>query len=352
MVYGVNEFHLNVLHLFCNGVSLHHYKIFKVLIMKKIATSTVLSLSLIMGSTAFASQAQKTIQIGIIVPIALPAMNQIVNGFKKTVSKESKVPVKFLVKNAQGDANIQRSIVQEFKRDHVNIVAPIGTNAAQMTIAMVRNKPIIGIAAEHLKKEASLSNNINVTGDLDQISIKKQIQFMHQAMPKLKKITLIYSADDRIFNQANKVQKYASRYHIKVQKLMIQQLSDLYTVSRHIATDTQALFILKDELIVSGINTLIQQAEAKHIPVIASDDGSVNKGAAFALGVSETQIGVDAGKIAVKIINGEKAGKMPVHIMTHYYVFMNKSGAKKQGFNPKSITIAAKQLGYPVQLLG
>lgn len=101
MVYGVNEFHLDDLHLSCNGVSLHHYKVFKVLIMKKIVTSTVLSLSLIMGSTAFASQAQKSIQIGIIVPIALPAMNQIVNGFKKTVSKESKVPVKFLVKNAQ-----------------------------------------------------------------------------------------------------------------------------------------------------------------------------------------------------------------------------------------------------------
>lgn len=319
--------------------------------MRFLARCSMVACSVFVSASVFATSMQP-IKIGIVVPIALPAMTQIVNGFEKTVRENINVPVQFLVKNAQGNANIQRAIIQEFGRDDVNIVAPIGTNAAQMSIAMIHSKPIIGIAAEHLKQEAKASNNLNVTGDLDQVSIAKQIQFIHQAMPGLKKLTLIYSTADRIFSEVKKVKEYSRRYHIKVQPLMIQQLSDLYTVSRHIASNSQALFILKDELVVSGINTLLQQAEARHIPVIASDDGSVSKGAAFALGVSENQIGVDAGKIAVKIINGEKAGKLPVYIMTHYYVFTNQNGAIKQHISMRKVLSAAKKLCYKVQRLG
>jgi putative ABC transport system substrate-binding protein len=285
------------------------------------------------------------------VPIALPAMTQIVNGFEKSLSAESKSPVKYLVKNAQGDINMQRSILQEFNSPHVNLVAPIGTDAAQMTIAMIRNKPIVGIAANHLKSQAKKANNPDVTGVLSRVSPTERMHFIHESMPQLKKLTIVYSADDRIFSQVKQFEIAAKQNHIQVQKLMVSQLSDLYTLSKNIAPNSQAIFILKDELVVSGLNTLLQQARIKHIPVIASDDGSVGKGAAFALGVSEYQTGVDAGKVAAAILNGKKARNMPVHIMKHYFVFLNPTSAKTQGVNPTLVKAAAKKLGYKVNLL-
>lgn len=136
-------------------------------------------------ATSMASTANP-ITIGILVPIALPAMTQIVNGFETTMNKESKVPVKYLVKNAQGDANMQRSILQEFSADSVTMVAPIGTDAAQMSIAMIRNKPIIGIAANHLKSEAAKANNLNVTGVNSKVPPADRMNFIHAALPHLK----------------------------------------------------------------------------------------------------------------------------------------------------------------------
>ena len=65
-----------------------------------------------LSTLSFANTSQKPITVGIVVPIALPAMTQIINGFETTLNKESKVPVTYLVKNAQGNANIQRSILQ------------------------------------------------------------------------------------------------------------------------------------------------------------------------------------------------------------------------------------------------
>lgn len=295
--------------------------------------------------------AAKPVTVGILVPIALPAMTQIVNGFETTLTKESKVPVKYLVKNAQGDANIQRSILQEFQSKDVVLVAPIGTDSAQMTIAMIRNKPIVGIAANHLKSQAKKANNPNVTGVMSKVSPFNRMQLIHEALPTLKKLTIVYSTDSRIFSQVKQFEAQAEKNNIQVQPLMVSQLSDLYTISKNIAPNSQAIFILKDELIVSGLNTLLQQARAKHIPVIASDDGSVSKGAAFALGVSEYQTGVDAGKVAAQILAGKKAGSMPVHMMKNYFVFLNPTSAKTQNVDPAVVKSAAKKLGYTVNIL-
>lgn len=308
----------------------------------------------------------RTVTIGILEPMAIPAMTQIINGFKDTLNASHQYKFRYLVKNAQNNLNIQRSILQEFKTDGVDIVAPIGQDASQMTISMIRNKPIVGLASIDLKKYAHQSNNLDVTGDLDQIKISKQINFIHRAMPKLKKLTLIYSAQDRMMTQVKQVEVAAKKDHIKVQKLMMTQLSELYSVGHSIAHNSQAIFILKDEMIVSGVNTLLNVARKRHIPLIASDDGSVGKGAAFALGVSERQIGVDAAKEVLKILAAKpvagkvgadgisltKAAHMPVHIITHYHVFINPKTAPSQGVNPKVIEKAAKASGYPVQKLG
>lgn len=306
----------------------------------------------VLSTISFAADNAKPVTIGILVPFELPAMTQIVSGMEDTVKKDYKTaPVKFLVKNAQGDTNTQRAILQEFNSSNVNMVATIGTAASQMTIAMIRNKPIIGIAADNLKSEAAKANNLNVTGVNSHTPPKDRLRFMHSAMPNLKKITIVYSTDSHIFTQVNQLQAEAKQDHIIIQKLMITQLSDLYTVGKNIAPDSQAVFILKDLMVVSGLNTLLQQAALKHIPVIASDDGSVAKGAAFALGFSEYQTGVDAGKLAIQILNGKKASNMPVHMMKKYFVFLNPVACKKQNINPATIESLAKKLGYTVSIL-
>lgn len=319
--------------------------------MKTVIKTITLCSLMVAGSAALANTTAKPVTIGIVVPIELPAMKQIVNGFETTFSKEYKGPIKFVVKNAQGNINIQRSILQELNSSSITIVAPIGTDAAQMAIAMIRNKPIVGIAADHLKAEAQKANNPEVTGVLDEVSVAKQIQFIHAALPQLKNMSIVYSTDDRIFSDVQEATATAKENNIGIQKLMVSQLSNLYTLSKNIAPTSQALFILKDELIVSGINTLIQQAQTKQIPVIASDDGSVGKGAAFALGVSENQIGVDSAKMVMQILSGKKASDLPVHIMSHYYVFLNPTAAKAQHVNPAVIEAAAKKAGYTVSVL-
>ena len=273
--------------------------------------------------------------IGILVPIALPAMDQIVAGYESQLQESYPGKIQFLVKNAQGSAIIQQSILQQFLDQKVDVIAPIGTSATEMAVHLDKaNIPIVAIAAA---RPLNLPKSTNFTNVLDEVSVATQLKFIHQVLPSLKKITLIYSADDRMFADVKAAKVAAQANGITLQLLMVQQLSDLYAVKDHIDENRGAIFILKDELVVSGIKTLTQVAEKRHIPVIASDDGSVGNGAAFALGVKESDIGKYAAFSTAKVLTGTNASEIPSFVMTDYTVFVNEKSATLQGLDVNNL---------------
>lgn len=290
--------------------------------------------------------------VGVIVPLQHPAMTEIVAGFKQELAKKYPHPVNVVVKNAQHDANLQRSIVQQFIAQNVDVLAPIGTDSFEMTVTSAKQIPVVGIAADidETQHQALLAKQHQVTNILDEVDIPSQLSFIQCAIPEVKKITLIHSASDKFIRQARIVKQAAKTDGIIVQDLLVQQPSDMYTISQRVARDSNAIFILKDSLIVSGIATLVKQAESLHIPLISSDDGSVQGGAAFAVGVYERQTGILAADVTARILNGEKASNIPMQTMMHYNLFINQQHAPKQAISLASLKDCAKQSNYPVEM--
>ncbi len=285
--------------------------------------ANIFLLSILTSSCVFASQAYT---IGVVLPMQHEAMAEIVNGFKSELKAKHLDNVKLVVNNAQNDMNLEQSIMHEYKQNpNIDMIAPVGTTAFEMALNDIQSKPIVGVAADYTVSAQQKRQSKNVTDVLDEVSVSQQMQFIKTVMPSIKEITLLHSADDRIFDDVKKAKVAGNKMGIKVQDLMVTELPQLYTVAQHLDPNTQAIFILKDHPIVSGIQTLTNTAKLKHIPVISSDDGSVQRGADFAIGVSEFETGVDAADQAAKVINGQKVGAIPVMKMTKYDVFINKS---------------------------
>ena len=324
---------------------------------KLIATMAVIfCIGLSYIDTAGAANKQyPAVTVGIVKPVAIPAMTEIVNGFKQQLTASYPGHIHYIVANAQGDLNIMRSIFQQFKEKKVDLVVPIGTAAAQMADSVNRNQPIVALAAEFKDVDRAKFKNKNITNILDEIDINKQIHFIHTAFPELKYITIIYGTEPQVQPEAKQATAAAKHYGIKVQKLLVTSLPKLYTVSKHISPHSQAIFILKDELIVSGINTLIKQAAKKHLLLIASDDGSVKKGADFAVGVSERLIGIGGAKLAMQVLKGTTASSIPVKIMKHYHVYVSphyENGiATQTHLNFARVKKAAEKFNYPIETL-
>jgi putative ABC transport system substrate-binding protein len=311
-----------------------------------------------LGLYYFGMYSKQTIQqqdvvkhIGIVLPMEHAALREIVDGFKEQVTKLSSVRVEFVVQNAQGDLNLQRSIIQQFVNQKMDLIVPVGTTATQMTKALIKEQPIVSLAAL-----PESGRPANVTGVLDEIGPYKPLDFIRVAMPQVKKITLIHSSSEKVFPDVEELVKYGKSKGIDVQTLMIQSLPELYTVSRLVDKNAQLIFILKDHMVVSGIKTIVQQAKTRHIPVVASDEGSVNEGATFGLGVREKEIGEQGGRLAVKVLTGHPIQALPIEALSTLCVFYNSSANTTSDnallVDKSHLEENAKQLGYGFVELG
>jgi putative ABC transport system substrate-binding protein len=253
--------------------------------------------------------------IGIIVPLEHEAMLQIISGITDTLAD---IKAEVQVKNAHSDSNIMLALIKQMKEQNIDIIMPIGTSACQMTVSHIKNKPIICVAALPDQKQ-----NPFVTGVNDEIPISASIS----KLPKLQNIAVIYSASEKIVPEIEALKAYALKNNISLNLSMIQTLIDLPLVVKNISKDTQAFLILKDHLVVSGINILVQEAKKRSIPLIASDEGSVKNGASLAIGVREKDIGVESALIAKRILQGVSPSDIEHKILDDkFVVFINEDG--------------------------
>lgn len=275
---------------------------------------SVLSASIFIILSIFSRSALASKKVGIIVPIEHEAMTEIVSGIKEVLSATD---TKIVVQNAQGDYNIQLSLIRQMKGGDIDIIMPIGTIACQMTISHITNKPIICVAAAVSIDAAKYPL---VTGVNDEIPIASSVA----KFPKLRHLAVIYSANEKIAPEIELLQDYSEKNNITLHLAMIQTLVDLPSALKTAPRKTQAFLVLKDHMIVSAIGFINNEAAKRSIPVIASDEGSVHVGATMAIGVHEKDIGIKAGEIAKSVINGTKPCDIPYQTISNLAVFFNK----------------------------
>lgn len=291
---------------------------------------------------------EKTVTFGILVPLEHAALKEIVEGFEETIA-QAHIPytILFDVQNAQGDIKLQRTIIERFLGLNVDYIVPIGTTSTQMTLAFIKDKPIISLAADYPESERQKRHPINITGVLDEIGGKKKLDFIKHVLPSLKKLTIIFhSGNEKNYNEIQALVDYGKTMDIEIQKLSINTLPDLETTVQGIDQDSEAIMILKDHLVASGIRLLIPTAEARHLPLIASDEGSVAQGATFALGVKERSIGVEGGKLAIKLLAGTPIEALSMVHIQSLEVFYNKKALQKQDISKDTLEQAAHSFGY------
>lgn len=292
----------------------------------------------------FSSPSTEKKRAAVIVPMEHEALRSIVRGLQEGLQEKMGEGFELKVMNAQGDMNIQRAIILQLVQEEYDVLIPIGTTASQMTLNLAPEKQIVCLAADpkllsaHKTKHATLLD--------DRVSVGSVLAVMHETQPMIKKMTLIYSASEKVAKEVPEVVEEAHKLGIHVQKLMVQTLAELYTASASIDQDCDAIFVLKDHLIVSGIQTIIQQAEKMHIPVITSDEGSVLSGGAFALGVQESRIGAQGAQMVYLILQGTAPELIPCQSLEGSHpLFINRQACERQGVDAEKLIEFAQDNG-------
>ncbi|MGN6670710.1 MAG: ABC transporter substrate-binding protein [Candidatus Nucleicultricaceae bacterium] len=305
---------------------------------------TLLSVILvIVGFFAFKDHFVKdTKNITLVVPVEHQALTEMAEGFGAVIRASLKDQnYDLLIVNAMGDRHVMHSLIEQAERRHDAVVATIGTELTLMAAHTLKTIPVVGLDVT----TAVTQSEDNITGVYEG-KIEPGFAFLRNVLKDLKKVAVLYSPTDKIEQQIASLEKSAAEQGIQLQKIVVQSLADLYTLSNHIDADAGALFILKDHLLASGAATLKTIAEKRHIPFIASDEGSVVKGAAFAVGNSESDIGRIAAELVVDVVNGKKPKDIKMQPASDFQVFYNAVAAQEQGVDLAHLKSVAEQQGY------
>ena len=296
---------------------------------------------------------EKLHNVAITAIVEHPALDTIRKGVVEELAREGFIEgknIKIDFQSAQGSSATAAQIARKFVGDKVDIIIPITTPSAQPVVAATRSIPIVfsgvtdPVAAKLVKSWKP--SGTNVTGVSDHKDIKPQLSLIQTLVPNLKAVGYVYSAGEvNSVIVLDELKEAAKKVNIQVIPVAVQRSADIGTASRSLNGKVQAIYISEDNAVVSAYEALHKAALEAKIPVIAADKDTVERGALAAYAVNQYDIGAETGKVAARILRGEKAGTIETHSVSKMELSINQKTAKELGINlPENLLKEAKSI--------
>ena len=216
------------------------------------------------------------------------------------------------------------------------MIVAIATPSAQSMVAATKTIPVVfsavtdPVAAKLVPSwEASKTN---VTGLSDELPLQPQIDLMKKIVPNLKSVGYVYSPGE--VNSTivlDQLKAALDKDGITVAAAPAQRTTDVPTAARSLKGKADLIYTSLDNNVVSAYESLYKVAVENKLPLVASDTGSVERGAVAALGINYHDMGVATGKMVVRILKGEKAGDIAPQRMEKLDLYVSKKHAAEQG---------------------
>lgn len=273
--------------------------------------------------------------IGINQLVQHPALDDATEGFKEAF-EEAGVDVTFDEQNANGEQSTALTISQQFAGADLDLVLAVATPAAQATAQNITDIPVLFTAVTDAESAELVDSNdapgANVTGTSDVAPIEEQLDLLEQLVPDAASIGIVYASGEVNSQvQVEAVEEAAGPRDIDVVTQTVTTVNDIQQAVEALG-DVDAIYVPTDNMVVSGIASLVQVAEQKQIPVIAAEAGTVEGGAIATLGIDYTELGRQTGEMALRILqDGEDPATMPVETATEFTYVINEEAAERQG---------------------
>ena len=113
------------------------------------------------------------------------------------------------------------------------------------------------------------------------------------------------------------------------------------------ALEVDAIYVPTDNNVVSALESVVQVAETKQIPLVVGEGDSVAKGGIITYGLDYTKLGYQTGEMAIKVLKGEaQPATMPVETLKDLKVYVNKAAAERMGITvPADLLDGAEVVG-------
>jgi putative ABC transport system substrate-binding protein len=295
--------------------------------------------------TTGGEQKEKVVKIGISQLVEHPSLDAAREGFIAALKDAGYVEGKNLkidYQNAQGDVNTNMSIAQKLVGEKNDLILAIATSSAQAVAKSTKDIPVLftaitdPVGAGLVKSLDEPGANVTGTSDTHPEAIKKTIAAIKTFVPGAKKVGIIYNSGEpnAVVNVKN------AKIALKAEGLepvetSISTSSEVKQAAQSMVGRVDALYIPKDNTVVSALESVIEVANSQKIPTFVGEGDSVKRGTFASYGFDYHDLGYTTGKMAVEILKGKKASDIPVGFPGNLQLYINKKAAQQEGITLK-----------------
>jgi len=171
--------------------------------------------------------------------------------------------------------------------------------------------------------------NENITGASLDISVDLQLKHYAKLVPSLKCIGVLFSA--RTEYMVLDAQVWCRNNNIELKTYRVDGPKDIPTGLKALTKECDGMWALPDELIYTpqSIRHIILETFRNRIPIMGFSPSFVKSGALFALGVDHKFIGIQAGEIALRVLQGIEPSDIEISRPEDPYLYINRNTAEK-----------------------
>ncbi len=287
-------------------------------------------------------------RVGLVYIAPHELINQIIDGFRSELTQEMGKDVEVVEKHANGDAAQYGSTVSAVLGSGVDLIAPITTPIAQVALKQApKGVPVLFLGITDPMGAGlvdSVERPVRSTGVSDVAPFEAVVSLIHTLVPAAKTVGLPYSPDEQpaVFGK-NQLARLVPAAGMELRAQAVANKDELPTVIRQLASTCDVLVIGSDNAMFEAAPQIVKAGLDAHKPTFAGDSTSVKAGAVGAYTINYHDVGVEGGRMAVRILKGEATTDMPVFVMKTGVLELNLKSAEQAGIHvPDNLVAQAK----------
>ena len=228
-----------------------------------------------------------------------------------------------LIEN-KGTGNFDLSIIDQIKQTGPDLVLAIGTKAAYNLSEHIKNIPIV----YSMVLKPQFSNQLpdsNVTGVTLKIPAFTQFSILRKVIPNLRTIGVLYSADEN-FDLIREARRDARTLGLDLVALEVENERNVPNTLENLIKVVDIIWMIADNAVNSQESRrfIILESFKNNIPVIGLAENIVHAGAAFAISSDYRKIGIQSGKLAMKIFSRSDSSHFECEFPNDIILYVNE----------------------------
>lgn len=255
-------------------------------------------------------------------------------GLKWGGYQESKT-FKIVFEKAPPDTSRLAEISKNAVLARSDLIVPIAPSAIQAVIAMTTQIPVVFVGMTDPADPLALSSVVtpanNLTGISSIVPLARQIAPIKQLVPGARKVGVVYNpGDPASVAKIKELQEQMTKSGMALIEASARRPLDVGAAARSLISRVDVLYTFPDPNVVKSYAALVKVANDARVPLVASDSASVRQGAIAAIVITDRDLGVQAGRLASRVLKGAKPNSISAEAARPQLI-LNTVAAQKQG---------------------